>query len=137
MPQLQLATNLPLRVAQRAALIAEGVFPPRHNALPGVTIKYHYGFAILSGTVKWLTGLSANVSIDLVSTGLWVFVFLFIYFWLRELKFARLPATWGSFAVLLGGGLSWLYLGRLESYDGISKVPAPSELTHRYDAAKS
>jgi len=115
---------------------AEGVFPPRHNALPGVTIKYHYGFAILSGTVKWLTGLSANVSIDLVSTGLWVFVFLFIYFWLRELKFGRLPATWGSFAVLLGGGLSWLYVGRLESYDGMSKVPAASELTHRYDAAR-
>src|SRR2546422_528646 len=82
---------------------------------------------------KW----PADVRIDLVSTGLWLFVFLFIYFWLRELKFGRLPATWGSFAVLLGGGLSWLYLGRLESYDGISKVPAASELTHRYDAAKS
>ena len=28
---------------------AEGVFPPRHNALPDVAIKYHYGYTILTG----------------------------------------------------------------------------------------
>ena len=116
---------------------SEGVYPPRHNALPNVTIKYHYAFIILSGTVRWLSGLSANVSIDFVSTGLWLFIFLFIYFWLRELEFERLPAAWGSFAVLLGGGLSWLYVRRIETYDGLDKVPPPSELSHRYDAAKS
>src|SRR5437762_930807 len=71
---------------------SEGVFPPHHNALPNVPIKYHYAFIILSGTVRWLSGLSANVSIDLASTGLWLFIFLFTYFWLRELKFDRLPA---------------------------------------------
>ena len=116
---------------------SEGVFPPHHNALPNVPIKYHYAFIILSGTVRWLSGLSANVSIDLASTGLWLFIFLFTYFWLRELKFDRLPATWGSFAVLLGGGLSWLYVRRLETYNGWDKVPPPSALSHRFDATKS
>jgi len=116
---------------------SEGLFPPRHNAFPDVTIKYHYAFTILSGTVKLLTGLSANVCTDLASTALWFFVFLFIYAWLRHLEFDNLPSIWGSFAVLLGGGLSWLYLPRLEAYSGWSKVPAPSELIHRYDAARS
>ncbi len=117
---------------------SEGVFPPRHNALPDVVIKYHYGFTILSGTVEWLSGLSANASIDLVSTALWVFVFLFVYFWLRELGFDRVVGVWGGFAVLLSGGLSWLYLPRLEAYGtgGYEKVPSSSDLLHHYDASK-
>jgi hypothetical protein len=116
---------------------SEGLFPPRHNALPDVAIKYHYAFTILSGTVRWLSGLSANVSIDIVSTCLWLFIFLFVYFWLRKLDFDRLPSTWGGFAALLGGGLAWLYLPRIEVYNGIEKVPPLSELRHRYDAASS
>ena len=117
---------------------SEGVFPPRHNALPDVIIKYHYGFTILSGTVEWLSGLSANVSVDLVSTALWLFVFLFIYFWLRELDFDRVAAVWGGFAVLLSGGLSWLYLPSVEAYStgGYEKVPPASALLHRYDASQ-
>lgn len=114
---------------------AEGVFPPRHNALPDISIKYHYAFTILSGTLKWLTGLSANVSIDVVSTSLWLFVFLFVYFWFRQLDFGRFAAAWGGFAVLLGGGLAWLYMPRIEAYGGINKVPSPSEMIHRYDPA--
>ena len=42
---------------------ADGVFPPRHNAFPEISIKYHYGFTLLSGTINWLTGLSSNISI--------------------------------------------------------------------------
>src|ERR1051325_5625348 len=116
---------------------AEGVFPPRHNALPDIPIKYHYGFTILSGTVHLLTGLSANVSIDVVSTALWLFVFLFVYSWLRTLFFRRTAALWGSVATLLGGGLAWLFLGRIETYSGIEKVPAASAMTHRFDPAMS
>src|SRR3989338_6137158 len=116
---------------------AEGIFPPRHNALPDIGIKYHYAFAILSGTVKWLLGVSSNVAIDLASTGLWLFIFLFVFFWLRQIKFDRLAATWGAFAVLFGGGLAWLYLPPIETYNGIAKVPLASELQHRYDSAKS
>jgi len=115
---------------------AEGVFPPRHNSLPDLPIKYHYAVTILNGTVKWLTGFSANVSIDVVSTCLWLFVFLFVFFWLRQLEFGRPLATWGGFAVLLGGGLSWLYLPRIEAYKGIEKTPPATELVHRYDAAR-
>jgi FG-GAP-like repeat len=115
---------------------AEGLFPPRHNAFPDLSIKYHYGFTILSGTVRWLTGLSANVSIDVASTCLWLFIFLFVYFWLRDLDFGELAATWGGFAVLLGGGLSWLYMPRIEAYSGVAKVPTTSELLHRYESAK-
>src|SRR6185436_5566174 len=113
---------------------AEGVFPPRHNALPDVVIKYHYGFTILSGTVHWLTGLSANVSIDVANTLLWLFTFLFIYFWLKELAFGRFVRLWGGVAVLLGGGLQWAYLPRIEAYSGVAKVPGSSELLHRWDA---
>src|SRR5262249_9683846 len=51
---------------------AENIYPPRHNALPNLPIKYHYGFIILSGSVEWLTGLSANASVDIASTALWV-----------------------------------------------------------------
>jgi hypothetical protein len=116
---------------------AEGVFPPRHNALPDVVIKYHYGVMILNGTVRWLTGLSTNVSIDVVSTSLWLFVFLFVYFWLRELEFDRAPATWGGFTVLLGGGLAWLYLPHIEAYKGIEKNPPISDLGQKFDSARS
>ncbi len=83
---------------------AEGVFPPRHNALPDVSIKYHYAFTMLSGTLKLLLGVSANAAIDLASTGLWLFTFLFVYFWLLQLEFDGLVAAWGAFSVLLGGG---------------------------------
>jgi len=116
---------------------AEGVFPPRHNALPGIGVKYHYAFAILSGTVKWLLGVSANNAVDIVSTALWLFIFLFILFWLRKLEFDRLTAAWGAFSVLLGGGLAWLYLPNIEAYGGVEKVPGPADLLHRWDAAKS
>ena len=117
---------------------AEGIFPPRHNAFPAIVIKYHYAFTILSGTVKWLLGLSANVSIDFASTCLWFFIFLFIYFWLLQLEFDAIEAAWGAFAVLLGGGLSWADLPRIEVYTGgLDKLPAASALLHRYDPAKS
>lgn len=115
---------------------AEGVFPPRHNALPDVVVKYHYGFTILSGTVRWLTGLSANVSIDVASTLLWLFLFLLVLFWLRELGFGRFARIWGAVAALLGGGLGWLYLPRIEAYSGVAKVPDASELLHRWEASK-
>ena len=117
--------------------IAEGLYPPRHNALPDVPIKYHYGVVVLAGALRWLTGLTANVTIDLVSTSLWLLIFLFIYFWLRELDLPPVAATWGSFTVPMGGGLHWLYLRRIEVYDGLSKSPPLSELVYRYDATKS
>src|SRR5438552_12153115 len=95
LPQMALAFTTPYFDEAASSAIhltaanqfAEGLFPPRHNALPYIAIKYHYGFAILSGTVRWLTGLSANVSIDIVSTFLWLFIFLFVFFWLRQLEF--------------------------------------------------
>ena len=146
-PQWLLAVSTPFwdEVASSAIHIttpnqfAEGLFPPRHNAFPDLPIKYHYGSTVMSGTVRWLTGLSANASIDIVSTALWLFVFLFVYFWIRELQLPRAAAAWGSVAVLLGGGLAWLYLPRLEAYrtGGYSKVPPPAQLLHRYEAGKS
>ena len=114
---------------------AEGIFPPRHNAFPDVPIRYHYGFTLLSGSTKWLTGLSANISIDLVSTGLWLFSFLFLFFWLARLGLGRGAAMWGGTAVLLGGGLSWLYVPWLEAYTSYSRVPEAAQLVHRYDPA--
>ncbi len=144
LPQWVLAVSTPYwdEIASSAIHVtapnqfAEGIFPPHHNALPGVAIKYHYAFVILSGTVKWLLGVSANVAIDLVSTGLWLFVFLFVFFWLRRIKLSRLAAGWAAFAVLLGGGLSWLYLPRIEDYNSMDKVPGPSQLIHHFDPAK-
>ncbi len=85
---------------------AEGVFPPRHNAFPDIAIKYHYGFTLLSGTVHWVTGLSSNVGIDIASTGLWLFIFLFVFFWLLELGVHRIAALWGL-ASELEGGWDW------------------------------
>jgi hypothetical protein len=116
---------------------AEGVFPPRHNALPDVTIKYHYAFVILSGTTERLLGIPANNAIDVVSTGLWLFVFLFVFFWFRELEFDALESAWASFSLLLGGGLAWLYLPRVETYNGVEKFPGAKDLLHRYEPAKS
>jgi hypothetical protein len=112
---------------------AEGIFPPRHNALPDITIKYHYAFTILSGTVRWLTGFSANTSIDIVSTFLWLFTFLFVVFWLRDLAFTRAAAVWGGVATLLGGGLTWVYLKGIEAYNGFEVAPAAAQLVHKYD----
>jgi hypothetical protein len=116
---------------------AEGVFPPRHNAFPDITIKYHYGFTLLSGTIHWVTGLSSNISIDIASTGLWLFIFLFVFFWLLEVSVHKIAAIWGSFAVLLGGGLSWLYLPWLEVYKDFQKHPPPDWLTYSYDSQAS
>jgi hypothetical protein len=116
---------------------AEGLYPPRHNALPDVPIKYHYGFVILSGTAKLLLGIPANNAVDVVSTGLWLFVFLFVFFWFRELDFDGLESAWAAFALLLGGGLAWLYLPRVETYSGLEKTPAAADLLHRYEPAKS
>jgi hypothetical protein len=112
---------------------AEGVFPPRHNAFPDIPIRYHYGFVVLSGTVRWVTGLSANTSIDVASTGLWLFAFVFVFSWLHHMRLKRIAAYWGSFSMLLGGGLSWLYLRRLEIYEGFRKIPLPESRTHAYD----
>src|SRR6185436_9835390 len=116
---------------------AEGVFPPRHNALPDIVTKYHYGFAILSGSVHWITGLSSNVSVDVVSTTLWLFTFLFLFYWLRELGLSRAATVWGAVATLLGGGLAWLFVRRIEAYSGFEVSPPPSELVHKYSDAAS
>jgi hypothetical protein len=112
---------------------AEGLFPPRHNAFPDVPILYHYGFIVLSGTVRWLTGLSANASIDVASTALWLFTFLFAFYWLRDLAFSRIAAGLAAFTVLLGGGLTWLYVRWIEAYNGFEIAPGSTLLVHRYD----
>ncbi|MFC1694922.1 FG-GAP repeat domain-containing protein [Pseudomonadota bacterium] len=112
---------------------AEGVFPPRHNAFPDIPIKYHYGFTLLSGTVHWLTGLSSNISIDIVSTGIWLFIFLFLFAWMRQLGISKIASVWGGFAALLGGGFSWMYLTSLRVYDGYQKLPPDSTLIHSFD----
>jgi hypothetical protein len=114
---------------------AEGLFPPRHNAFPDLPVKYHYGVTMLAGTVIWLTGVSTNVSIDVVSTSLHLFVFLFIFHWLAQLGFRRLACFTGSFAVLLGGGLGWLYVPWLETYEGFPKRGVASALDHHYKPA--
>lgn len=145
LPQWILAVSSPLwdETASSAIHItapnqfAEGIFPPRHNALPGVVIKYHYAFTILSGTVRWLTHLSANASVDIASTCLWLFTLLFVVFWLRDLAFSRAAAWWGGFASLLGGGLSWLFIRHVEVYNGFEVSPPGSMLIHKYDAATS
>jgi hypothetical protein len=111
---------------------AEGVFPPRHNAFPDLPLKYHYGATMLAGTLVWLTGLSANVSVDIVSTCLHLFMFTFIFCWLQEIGFRRLACLWGGFSVLLGGGLAWLYVPWLETHAGFPKQGSPSTLLHHY-----
>jgi len=116
---------------------AEGVFPPRHNAFPNIVIKYHYGFTLLSGTVHWITRLSSNVSIDVVSTALWFFIFLFTFAWMRQLGISRIASIWSGFAILMGGGLSWLYLPWLQAYKGFYKVPPDSALIRSYDSEVS
>jgi hypothetical protein len=114
---------------------AEGVFPPRHDAFPDLPIKYHYAVTLLAGTVRWLTGLTPNVSIDVVSTGLWLFVFLFAFHWLEQLRLRRVAALSGASAILLGGGLSWLYLPRVETYTDFY-ARSPGLAVHHHDAAR-
>jgi hypothetical protein len=145
LPQMVLAFSTPYwdEVASSAIHLtaanqfAEGLFPPRHNALPDVVTKYHYAFAILSGSVRWLTGLSANVSVDVVSTALWIFTFLFVVHWLLSLGFTRAPAIWSATAVLLGGGLAWAFVRRVEAYNEFEVFPTAGALVHRYNDAMS
>lgn len=115
---------------------AEGIFPPRHNAFPDLPLKYHYGVTMVAGTLVWLTGLSANASVDVVSTSLHLFVFLFVFQWLQQIRFRRLACLWGAFTVLLGGGLAWIYVPWLETYDAFPKQGVPVLLVHRYDPAR-
>jgi hypothetical protein len=115
---------------------AEGVFPPRHNAFPDVAIKYHYGFILLPGAIRWVTGWSSNHAVDIASTGLWLFSFLLLFAWLRAMNFGRLAAYWAGFAALLGGGFAWMYLGRLSVYEGYQKQPELSTLVHEYDRSE-
>jgi hypothetical protein len=116
---------------------SEGVFPPRHNAFPDIVVKYHYGFVLLSGAVRLLTGLSATFSVDVASSALWLFTFIFAFGWLRQLGARKLASFWGSFAILLGGGLSWLYLTKLRVYEGFKKWPSENALAHSYDSGMS
>jgi len=143
LPQWLLAVSTPFWDEVAASAIhltganqfAEGVFPPRHNSLPDVVIKYHYGFVVLSGSVRWLTGLSANASVDIASTGLWLFCFLFIVHWFRSLRFGRASSLWSGVSSLLGGGLAWLYLRRLETYRGFEIAPPAADQLHQYEPA--
>ena len=112
---------------------AEGVYPPRYNAFPDVPIKYHYGFILLSGTVRWLTDLNALICIDVASTALWLFIFLFLICWLVDLGFARSTAVWGGSAVLLGGGLSWAYVTKLATFSNFARDVGSAQLLHAYD----
>ena len=145
LPQWLLAVSTPFwdEVASSAihltapSQFAEGLFPPRHNAFPDLPIKYHYAVTMLPGTLMWLTKLSANVSVDLVSTSLHLFTFLFVFLWLQQLGLRRLACFGGGFTVLLGGGLSWLYAPWLETYDGWPKLGRPAQLLHRFDPARS
>jgi hypothetical protein len=116
--------------------IADGLYPPRHNAFPDVPVKYHYASTVLVGTLVWLTGLSANVCIDLVSTSVWFFIFLLLYLWLRQLDFSRVVSLWAGFAALLGGGLAWAYSSSLATYEAFRKVGRPSEVTYAWDAGR-
>ena len=115
---------------------AEGVFPPRHNAFPDLPVKYHYAVTMLAGTVRWLTGLTPNVSIDVVSTALWLFSFLFAFHWMTQLRMRRVAALSGATAILLGGGLSWLCTPWIETYDTFRKTGSPELLKHRFDPAR-
>ncbi len=112
---------------------AEGLFPPRHNAFPDLPLKYHYGSTMLAGTLVWLLHCSANVAIDVVSTALHLFIFLFVFGWLAQLGLPRRACAWGSFTVLLGGGLAWLYVPWLETYQSFPKQGDPALLLHRHD----
>ncbi len=115
---------------------AEGVFPPRHNAFPDVAIKYHYGFTLLPGAIRWVTGWSSNHAIDIASTGLWLFSFLLLFAWLRSMDFGRVAAYWAGIAALLGGGFAWIYLRDLRVYEGYQKQPESSTLVHEYGAGE-
>jgi hypothetical protein len=112
---------------------AEGVYPPRHNAFPDIVTKYHYGFTVLSGTVRWLTGFSSNKSIDIVSTALWLFAFLFTYAWIRQMGLTKTASVWGGFSVLLGSGLTWFYLPWVRAYEGWKKIPEESGLIYSFN----
>lgn len=115
---------------------AEGVFPPRHNALPEIATKYHYAFIVLSGSVRWLSGLSANVSIDVVTVALWLFTFLFVVQWFRALRMGRAPSLWAGVATLVGGGLSWAVLPRVEAFSSFEVTPGDALRLHRWDAGR-
>ncbi|MCC6805851.1 MAG: VCBS repeat-containing protein [Deltaproteobacteria bacterium] len=115
---------------------AEGLFPPRHNAFPDVPIKYHYAVTMLAGALTWTLRLSPNVSVDVVTVALHLFVFLFLFFWLAQIGFRWLACFWGSFSVLLGGSLAWLYVPWVETYSGYPRQGSPAQLVHHYDASR-
>lgn len=115
---------------------AEGTFPPRHNAFPDIPLKYHYGFTLLSGTVKWWTGLQASLAIDAASTALWLWTFLFLYCWMRHLQLGRAAAFAAAHLALLGGDLSWAVLSRLQGHASFLRVPDAATLTHAMEPAR-
>lgn len=52
------------------ASLARGVVPAEFPLFPGEQFRYHYGFDLLAGAVRALTGLDVAWSLDVVSFGL-------------------------------------------------------------------
>lgn len=90
-----------------------GEYPPYFPPLPAQDARYHYGYDVLAGALARGFGFSADVSIDLVTLLLVVFIS-----WAAAALAADAGAEragpFAAIAIHFGAGLAWLLLAGVE-----------------------
>jgi len=84
-------------------MISHGLVPPQIPWLPGKSVLYHYGFDVLVGEVRAMTGLSSVRSIDVASV-LCLVLFLWFAFEVGARLAGRVGGSLGLLLVPLGSG---------------------------------
>jgi hypothetical protein len=92
-------------------MISHGLVPPQIPWLPGKSVLYHYGFDVLVGEVRAMTGLSSVRSIDVVSV-LCLVLFLWFAFEVGARLAGRIGGSLGLLLVPLGSGFFLAFVAR-------------------------
>jgi hypothetical protein len=86
-----------------AAQMQNGVYPPRHLALPDVPLRYHYGFDLLTACLTALFRLQVDRAIDVATIGLWCLSWCL--FWVLGERLSGRAGAWLTpVCALLAGG---------------------------------
>lgn len=85
--------------------LRRGVYPPYLPPFPGEEVRYHYGFDVLAGALARGYGFSSDLSIDLVTVAMAIFMALAAAAVVIDAGAVR-SAPLGALAIHLGAGLA-------------------------------
>ena len=87
-----------------AAEMQNGVYPPRHLALPDVPLRYHYGFDLLTACLTALLRVQVDRAIDVGTIALWCLSWCL--FWVLGERLSGRAGAWLTpVCALFAGGV--------------------------------